>query len=250
MSIFEGLTVLGIGAAMSAGGLAAWTGAWNFWATPRVPGYGVLPLLLLPAGLMCFSIGVIALFEDLADNPLVALALLPLLAGFFGGALITIPGFFVFLFWTPKRVPDRTRPRWLPPTWTPPENSFSTLSRPFLRRELRELRPPAPYWPARLVVETGASTSTQHRYGFLARRNAALTWFDCTWDTPECKESFSLSGDESMEIEVSKRPPYRFLDAPIVLSITTPSCRFCLDVFTGIFGPTARTAASLRVMKR
>ena len=248
MNLIEGLVVLTIGGAMAAAGLAAWSGSWTVWAIPGVSGYGVLPLLLLPAGVMCLSVGVVATLGDLAENGLVALALLPFLAGFFGGALITIPAFFLLLFWSPKRVPDRLRPRWLPPTWTPPENSFSTLSRPFLRRELRERRPPAPYWPARLAEGTG--TSTPHRYGFLAQENAALTWFDCAWDTPDCKESFSLSCDKWTEVAVSERPPFRFLDAPIALSITTPAARFRLDVFTGIFGPTTRIVASIGLMKR
>ena len=245
MSTIGGLTVVAIGIALAAAGLAAWSGSWNFWATPGIPSYGVLPLLLLPAGVMCLSAGIVASLGDLAENGLVALALLPLLIGFFGGALITIPGFFLLTFWSPKRIPDRLRPRWLPPTWTPPENTFSTISRPFIRRELRDRRPPGLHWPAVLVKDTADSTKPPPRYGFLALEDAALTWFDCSWDTPECKESFTVSAGARTKVEISEHSSRHFLQSPVTLSVTTSSSRLRFAVFTGVPGPRANIRAAI-----
>jgi hypothetical protein len=250
VSILGGLVVVAVGVALGAAGLAAWTGSWNFWATPGVPGYGVLPLLLLPAGIMCLSAGIVALLGDFAENGLVALALLPLLVGFFGGAILTIPGFFLLIFWSPKRIPDRIRPRWLPQTWTPPENSFSTLSRPSIRGELRDRRPPGPHWPAVLVEVTASSAIPSARYGFLALKDDAITWYACTWDTPECKEAFSITAGPATELRVSESPPYSFLQAPIVLRLTAPTGEFNIDVFTGIAGRRSIKAKITSAIKR
>ncbi len=250
MSTIGGLTVVAIGIALAAAGLAAWSGSWNFWATPGIPSYGVLPLLLLPAGVMCLSAGIVASLGDLAENGLVALALLPLLIGFFGGALITIPGFFLLMFWSPKRIPDRLRPRWLPPTWTPPENTFSTISRPFIRRELRDRRPPGLHWPAVLVKDTADSTKPPPRYGFLALEDAALSWFDCSWDSFECKEAFTIAAGPETDIKSCELPSYRILQAPLALEIAAPAGHFRIDVFTGVVGQRKNIVSRIRrVMK-
>jgi hypothetical protein len=250
MGILDALIVVAVGVALTVAGLAAWSGAWNFWAMPGIPGYGVLPLLLLPAGVMCLSIGILAPLGDLAENALVALVLLPLFAGALAGAAITIPGFLVLLFWTPKHLPDRLRPRWLPPTWTPPENSFSTMSRPFLRRELREHRPAGPHWPSRLVEGPSGVAPPQPRYGFLALEDAAITWYDCTWDTPDCKESFTVTASEATHVELSERPPYRFLRAPLALRVTTPTSALQIEVSTGIPGRTTAIEAAITAAMR
>jgi len=250
VSALGALAAVTLGLAVTAAGLAAWSGSWNFWATPGIPGYGVLPLLLLPAGVMIVSAGVVTLFGDLAEKPLAALVLLPLIVGFFGGALITIPGFILLFLWCPKHVADRLRPRWLPPTWTPPDHSFSTYSRPFLRRELRERRPPGPHWPAVLVDDMPGARTAPRRCGFLAVEGRDLAWYDCTWRTPDCQKSFTVRDAPGINIELRESTPYRFLQAPLAVAVTTNGHQLRFDVFAGVGRPVRKAARAIEARLR
>lgn len=103
-----------IGVAAAVAGWNAWTGRWRSWAHPY-SGKGLLPLALLPVGLM-MMVGVFAdpTRGELAGWQLAILVPVVLPATV---ALVTVT---ITAFYTPRRFPAFLRPRWLPPDWKPP----------------------------------------------------------------------------------------------------------------------------------
>ncbi len=99
-------------------GWRAWTGQWREWAHPLAT-WGYLPLLYIPIGLAL--VGIALLGPDRISAGDYTLWQFAVLAVTIGPMVIVGPLMTLGLFWTPKHLPDRIRPRWLSPDWEVPK---------------------------------------------------------------------------------------------------------------------------------